>query len=67
VIFLRNPPAGMATLNSLDVFDHMEAECNLHLAREPQYPLCARSLAEVFVKVGDQARAARWLARFNQP
>lgn len=64
VIFMRNPPQGVAALNSLDVFTHMEAECSLHLSNEPEFPRCARSLGEVFVKIGDRARARRWLATY---
>jgi hypothetical protein len=64
VVFLRNPPAGMPVLNSLDVLTHMEQECSVHLENEPQYPLCARSLGDVFLKVGDQGRARRWLAAY---
>jgi hypothetical protein len=64
VVFMRNPPPGVAPLNSLDVFTHMEAECSLHLDNEPQYPRCARSLGDVFLKVGDRLRARRWLATY---
>jgi hypothetical protein len=64
VVFMRTPPPGVAPLNSLDVFPHMEAECNLHLENEPGYPRCARSLAEVFLKIGDRGRAGRWLATY---
>ena len=61
LVFVRTPPPGVAALNSLDVLTHMENECSLHLEREPQYPLCARSLGQVFAKVGDAKRARRWL------
>jgi hypothetical protein len=64
VVFMRNPPPGVAPLNSLDVFTHMEAECSLHLENEPEYPRCARSLGEVFLKIGDRLRARRWLATY---
>jgi hypothetical protein len=64
LIFMRTPPPGVAPLNSLDVFPHMEAECNLHLENEPEYPRCARSLADVFLKIGDRGRAGRWLATY---
>ena len=64
VVFMRTPPPGVAPLNSLDVLSHMEAECNLHLENEPAYPRCARSVAEVFLKVGDRGRAGRWLATY---
>jgi hypothetical protein len=64
LVFLRTPPPGMRVLNSLDVLTHMEQECSMHLENEPQYPLCARSLGDVFLKVGDQGRARRWLATY---
>jgi hypothetical protein len=44
----------------------MEAECSLHLEHEPQAPACARALSQVFLKVGDQARAGQWFATYRQ-
>ena len=61
VIFMRTPPAGVAVLNSLDVLTHMEEECAVHLEHEPESPGCARSLGQVFSKVGDFGRARKWL------
>jgi hypothetical protein len=66
IVLMRHPPAGVAPLDSLRILAHMEAECNLHLEREPQFPLCARALSQVFLKVGDQARASRWFATYRQ-
>ena len=64
LVFLRNPPPGMTVLNSLDVLSHMEAECAMHLEREPQHPRCARSVAGVFLKIGDNQRARQWLGTY---
>jgi hypothetical protein len=61
MVFMRQPPPGVEPLNSLRVLDHLEAECELHIAHEPQYPRCARGLGEVFLKVGDRTRARRWI------
>jgi hypothetical protein len=61
MVFVRHPPPGVEPLDSLRVLDHMEAECDLHIEREPQYPRCARSLGQVFEKVGDFTRARRWI------
>ena len=61
LIFMRHPPAGVEPLDSLRVLDHMEAECDLHLEREPRYTLCARSLGQVFARIGDVDRARRWI------
>ena len=61
MVFLRHPPAGVAPLDSALVMSHLEQECGTHIEREPQYPRCARSLAQAFAKQGDFARARRWL------
>ncbi|MEO8594387.1 MAG: hypothetical protein ABI759_13805 [Candidatus Solibacter sp.] len=68
VIFMRTPPPGVQPLKSLDVLTHMEDECAVHLEHEPALPACARSLGQVFSKVGDFARARRWLGIYlNHP
>ncbi|HLK66085.1 MAG TPA: hypothetical protein VKU19_21775 [Bryobacteraceae bacterium] len=64
MIFMRHPPAGVDPLNSLAAIENLEAECDLHLEHEPQYPRCARSLGQVLSKVGDFARARRWIGRY---
>ena len=61
LVWMRHPPAGVAPLDSLEVFGHMEDECGLHLDREPDRPRCARSLAQTFAKIHDFTRARRWL------
>ena len=52
IVLMRQPPPGMATMPSLQILDHLEAECALHLDHEPQLPRCARGLAQTFAKVG---------------
>ncbi len=64
MVFMRQPPPGVQPLPSLRVLDHLEAECDLHIRHEPQYPRCARSLGQVFLKVGDPARARRWIGTY---
>jgi hypothetical protein len=54
----------MRPLDSLQVLNHMEDECGLHLEREPQYPRCARSLGQVFSKIGDFGRARKWIGEY---
>jgi hypothetical protein len=39
----------------------MEDECGLHIAHEPQTTRCARSLGQIFTKVGDFSRARKWV------
>jgi hypothetical protein len=64
LVWMRRPPAGVAPLDSLEVFSQMEAECGLHLDRDPARPRCARSLAQTFAKIGDFTRARRWLGAY---
>jgi hypothetical protein len=61
LVWMRHPPAGVTPLDSLEVFNHMEDECGLHLDREPGRPRCARSLAQTLAKIHDFTRARRWL------
>jgi hypothetical protein len=39
----------------------MEDECGLHIAHEPEATRCARSLGQIFAKVGDFSRARKWV------
>jgi hypothetical protein len=64
VVFLRHPPPGMAVLPSMQVLDHMEAECSAIIEHQPEFPRCARTLGQVFSKVGDVPRARRWLRTY---
>jgi hypothetical protein len=61
VIFMRQPPMGVPVLDPSLALNHMESECQLHLDHEPQYPLCARAMAQVFAAVQQQDRTRRWL------
>jgi hypothetical protein len=61
LIFMRTPPPGVQPLNSLDVLTHMEDECALHIAHEPEYTRCARSLGQIFARIGDYPRARKWV------
>jgi hypothetical protein len=64
IIFMRTPPPGVTPINSLQVLTHMEDECALHLEHEPQFPRCARALGQVFSKIGDFARARKWIGEY---
>jgi hypothetical protein len=66
LVFMRTAPAGVQPLNSLDVLTHMEDECGLHMEHEPEYARCARSLGQVFAKIGDFPRARKWVGIYLQ-
>jgi hypothetical protein len=66
IVLMRHPPDGVTPRDSLRILTHMEAECNLHLQHEPRFPACARALSQVFLQVGDQARARQWYETYRQ-
>jgi len=61
LVFMRTPPPGVTPIDSIEVFRHMETECDLHIAHEPQLPRCARSLGQMFARVGEFQRARKWV------
>jgi hypothetical protein len=66
LIFMRTPPPGMPVIDSLEVLTHMEAECATQIEHEPRYSRCARSLGQIFTRIGDFARARKWVGAYLQ-
>lgn len=65
LIFMRDPPKDLPVLDKArQGIEHMEAECALHIEHEPEYPRCARSLADLSLRAGDNARAKRMLGLY---
>ena len=62
VVFMRHPPPGVEPLNSLEALTSMESQCAEHIQHLPEQPRCARGLGELFARIGDTARARRWMA-----
>jgi hypothetical protein len=58
MVFLRNPPAGMAVLPPQRIADHLESECRSLIEHDPKYPGCARRLG-FLVQLTNPARARR--------
>ena len=61
LIFLRDLPPGMPALDASRLYDHLDAECRLHIEHDPDLPACARTLGDYFLRAGDRARARRAL------
>jgi hypothetical protein len=40
----------------------MESQCAGHIQHLPGQPRCARGLGQLFARIGDTARARRWMA-----
>lgn len=64
MVFLRQLPDGVQPLPKTRIIDHLENECRLHVERDPEFSLCARTLANLFLKSGDRARARAMLALY---
>jgi len=62
MVFLRDVPPGIPILDRSRIPAHLEAECRLHVERDPEFSLCARTLGDLFLRAGDTLRARRWLA-----
>jgi hypothetical protein len=64
VIFLRRPPPGIAVLsNKLGrMLRHLDRECAAYIENSPDSPLCARTLADYWLR-NDQWDAARGMLR----
>ena len=61
LVFVRHAPPGMAVLDPSLLLDHLDAECRLHVDRDPDLPGCARTMADYFLRTGARARALRAL------
>jgi hypothetical protein len=64
MVFLREVPPGMPVLEKTRVTTHLMAECGLHIERDPEFSLCARTLADRFLQAGDRERARRMLGLY---
>jgi hypothetical protein len=64
MVFLRDVPAGVPVLDKRRMVDHLESECRLHVDHDPEFSLCARTLADLAMRTGDNERARRMLAYY---
>jgi hypothetical protein len=64
MVFVRNLPPGVRELDKNGVVNHLETECLTHIARDPEFSLCARTLGDLFIQNGDPARARRAFALY---
>ena len=64
LLFLRDVPPGIPVLDSRRIVPHLEAECRLHIDHDPEFSLCARKLADLYMRAGDNQSAKRALALY---
>jgi hypothetical protein len=63
-VFLRDVPADVPILDKRRMPDHFEAECTMHVERDPEFSLCARRFGEICLRTGDRVRARRILGLY---
>ena len=64
VVYMRHPPADVQPLNTFDALAGLEEQCATYLEHDPERPRCALGLSDLFNRIGDPARAARWHATY---
>ncbi len=64
LVFLRRPPPDIPSLPKSRVTDHLETECRLHVEKDPELSLCARTLGYFFLQSRDPRRARSLLALY---
>jgi hypothetical protein len=63
VVFMREPPPGMPVVPNKfgAVLKHLDAECAAYIEHSPGTPLCARTMADFWMRNGQVERARRML------
>jgi uncharacterized membrane protein YeaQ/YmgE (transglycosylase-associated protein family) len=65
LVFMRQPPPGVQPLNSLQALTGIETQCQQQIEHNPKQPACARGIADFYTLIGQQARAAQWMAYYD--
>jgi hypothetical protein len=67
MVFMRTPPPGVQPLPPSQVFDSLDAQCNDHIAHEPQVHRCALGLGgDLYPRLNMRDKAAYWMQRYEQ-
>jgi len=63
LVFLRKPQAGVPAFNDKfrRVLEHMDTECMTNIEHAPDASLCARTMADFWMRFGEKNRARRML------
>ena len=62
-VYVRELPPGVQALPPLSAFEMLESQCKNNIERGLD-PRCARSLGEMYVRIGSAASARKWLANY---
>jgi len=56
VVFMRDPPAGVPPLNSLEALHSIELQCQEQVRHDPAKAGCVRGIAELHRLIGAAGR-----------
>jgi hypothetical protein len=65
-IFMRHPPPDVKPLQNTLAIDSMEAQCQNYVAHDPEHPRCAQGLSNLYMQLGDNASARKWMAIYER-
>lgn len=61
-IFMLHPPPDLRPIQNEFALNSMEAQCENHISHDPDHPRCARGLGNLYMQLGDNGRARKWMA-----
>ena len=65
ILFMRQPPAGVPPLNSLEALTSIENQCRQQIEHDARQPACARGIGELYTLIGQTARASQWMSYYE--
>jgi hypothetical protein len=65
VVFMRNPPAGVQPLNSLEALHSIEMQCQQQVIHDPVHSACIEGVTKLYKDIYDVTKDPRLAARWN--
>ena len=63
-VYMRQVPPGVQALPSITALTTLEEQCRFGIEYRATTEKCARALGDMFLTIGDRARARHWLATY---
>lgn len=64
MVLMKDTPPGVRVLAKQLMMDHIDLECSAHIEKDPEYPLCARTLGDFYLRNNSKERAKKALALY---
>jgi hypothetical protein len=66
VVFMRQPPPGVAPLNNLEALHSIDLQCQQQIRHDPVRPGCVRGILDLYNTIGHPELAPQWLKSYNR-